>query len=123
MSMLRTMIGMSVFMVLLNIVAYAFAQTLPGNVIALNTLNPDIQGFARYEQNAQVSVDPTNIAGFIVDAASAVGHLNQLVGILFGGSTITTLLHLPSEMATYINIVQGVIYVITLFLFFSGRSD
>lgn len=123
MSMLRTMFGLSMFMILLNIIAYSFAQTLPGNVVSTGSVVEYEQTFGSFEQNTTVTIDTSNIVGFVVDATRAVTNLNLIVSTLFGGYTLASLLHLPSQVAVWINVVEGVVYTIALFLFFSGRAD
>ena len=123
MSMVRTMISMTLFMVLLNVMAVGFNSSVPGNVVSTGSISEYQEKFITSEENAQVNITTESAVGFILDPFRAVSNLNLLVSVFFGGQPIANLLHLPSMVATWINIVQGVIYTITLFLFFSGRAD
>ena len=123
MSMVRTMISITLFMVLLNAMAVGFNSSVPGNVVSTGSISEYQKKFITSEENAQINLTTENAVGFILDPSRAVDNLNALVSVFFGGQSIANLLHLPPVVAGWINIVQGVIYTITLFLFFSGRAD
>lgn len=124
--MFRTMLGMAIFMVVLNIIANAYYNNLPGNVVAVSgsgAVAQYEQTFATYETNAEVKVDTSQSTGWILDAVAAVTNFNLIVETIFGGRIIAALFGLPDTFATWINIVQGVIYTIALIMLFGGRSD
>ena len=125
MTMLRTMLSISFMFLMINVAAAIFAQALPAGTVATGEggLTGLQQTFALHSVDNNTSISETSNTGFVIDAARAVSSLNTIISIFFGGYTLANLFNLPASVANVVNIVEGFIYVVTLFLFFSGRGD
>ena len=122
MSLFNRILSIAIFMVILNVVSAIYAQYLPLGW----------SGGTMYEelkQKAELNISEVsnpNPAGFVVDVTKALTYLSDLRSYLLGGNNIAALLGLTGDtasmVATAIDTVEFLLYIVLLFLFFSGRG-
>ncbi len=118
-------LSLVILMLLINTVAYLFAQSLPQGLVGANPDLKTLYGEINTYTEMNLEQVQTNQASLAVDPGRGLGIIGALGRIFLGGDTIASLLGLSGNLYSIvvwiINGFQGVLYVLLLLMIFLGR--
>jgi len=118
-------VSLVVLMLLINTVAYVFAQSLPQGLVGAYPNLASIYGEINKYTEVNLEQIQTNQNSLAVDPGRGLGIIGALGNIFLGGDTIASLLGLSGDLyktvVWIINGFQGVLYVLLLLMVFLGR--
>ena len=123
MSFFRTVMILVLFTVTLNAIAHMFATTLPSSVAYSGSTDYNMIASSADLNFQQISTTNTN--GFALDVGKGMSLLANLPTYVFGGGSIAQRFGMDPNgvVATTINGIEGVVYIIGLMMLFLGRGD